>query len=108
MHQSIMTSEVLSPSTVMGAVATGFASFVREKGAEVEDIFERSALHPGAMSNPNQPISLPAFLKAVDTAAQVIDEDNFGLWLGNQFRPEYLGLWGYLGLSSDSDSSSGT
>ena len=100
MHQSIMTSEVLSPSTVMGAVATGFASFVREKGAEVEDIFERSALHPGAMSNPNQPISLPAFLKAVDTAAQVIDEDNFGLWFGNQFRPEYLGLWGYLGLSS--------
>ncbi|AVD83797.1 MULTISPECIES: AraC family transcriptional regulator [Pseudomonas] len=88
------------PATVMGAVVSGFASFLRLQGAEAEDIFERSAINPDVLGDPNQPISLPAFLKAVDTAATLTENDNFGLWLGNQYRPEYLGLWGYVGLSS--------
>lgn len=89
-------------STVMGTVVSAFSSFLQNQGAEVEDILERSAIHPDILSDPNQPISLAAFLRAVDTAALRTGSDNFGLWFGNQYRPEYLGLLGYVGLSSES------
>lgn len=100
MHRFTLARDTKQPTTVMGAVISGFASFLRLQGAEVEEIFERSAINPDVLGDPNQPISLPAFLKAIDTAALLTDSDNFGLWLGNQYRPEYLGLWGYIGLSS--------
>lgn len=100
MHRSRLVRDTSQPATVMGAVVSGLASFLRNQGAEAEDIFERSAINPDVLADPNQPISLPAFLKAVDTAAQLTGSDNFGLWLGNQYRPEFLGLWGYIGLSS--------
>ncbi|MDY7552273.1 AraC family transcriptional regulator [Pseudomonas veronii] len=100
MHRSPPTQAAPQPTTVMGAVLSGFASFVRLQGAEPEDIFERSEINSDVLDDPNQPISLPAFLKAVDTAALLTNSDNFGLWLGNQYRPECLGLWGYIGLSS--------
>ncbi len=100
MHRSIPVHDAATPTTVMGAVVSGFASFVRSQGAETEDIFERSGIHPDVLGDPNQPIPLPAFLKAIDTAAQLTHSDNFGLWLGNQYQPEFLGLWGYIGLSS--------
>lgn len=100
MHRSISTRDIPQAATVMGAVVSGFASFLRQQGAEAEDIFERSAINPDVLGDPNQPISLPAFLRAIDTAALLTENDNFGLWLGNQYRPEHLGLWGYIGLSS--------
>ena len=88
-------------STVMGTVVSAFSRFLENQGAEVEDILERSAIHPDILTDPNQPISLAAFLKAVDTAALRTGNDNFGLWFGHQYRPEYLGLLGYVGLSSE-------
>ncbi|HBO6052662.1 AraC family transcriptional regulator [Pseudomonas aeruginosa] len=100
MHRFRLECDTSQPTTVMGAVVSGLASYLRNQGAEAEDIFERSAINPDVLDDPNQPISLNAFLRAIDTAAQVTDIDNFGLWLGNQYRPEFLGLWGYIGLSS--------
>ena len=100
MHRYSVVGDTSQPTTVMGAVISGFAAYVREQGAEAEDIFERSAINPDVLNEPHQPISLRAFLKAIDTAAQLTGNDNFGLWLGNQYRPEFLGLWGYVGLSS--------
>lgn len=100
MQRTTFARDTSQATTVMGAVVSGFASFVRSQGADTQDIFERSAINPDILDDPNQPISLSAFLKALDTAAQMTESDNFGLWLGNQFRPEFLGLWGYIGLSS--------
>ncbi len=87
-------------ATVLATVASGFASFTGTQGVDVEDIFDRSALNPDILKDPNRPIALHSFLNALDTAARITGNDNFGLWLGSQFRPEYLGLWGYIGLSS--------
>ncbi|WP_286776474.1 MULTISPECIES: AraC-like transcriptional regulator QhpR [unclassified Pseudomonas] len=100
MLRSSSPHDASQPSTVMGAVVSGLASFLRQQGAEPEDILERSAINPDVLGDPNQHISLPAILKAIDTAALLTENDNFGLWLGNQYRPENLGLWGYIGLSS--------
>lgn len=100
MQRLVPSRAAVEPSTVMGAVASGFASFVSGRGHAVENIFECAAINPDILREPNQPMSLQAFLGAIDAAAQVTGDDNFGLWLGHQFRPEYLGLWGYVGLSS--------
>jgi AraC-like DNA-binding protein len=85
----------------MGAVVSAFVSFLSDKSVESEEIFERSAINTDVLCDPNQPISLSAFLNAIDIAAQLTDINNFGLWFGNQYQPEYLGLLGYIGLSSN-------
>lgn len=99
--RSSLAFEPAKTATVMGTVVSAFANFVQAQGADVEEILERSAINPDVLSEPNQPISLAAFLRAVDNAAIYTGSDNFGLWFGNQYRPEYLGLLGYMGLSSD-------
>lgn len=99
--RSSLAFEPSQTATVMGTVVSAFANFVQAQGADVEEILERSAINPDILSEPSQPISLAAFLRAVDAAAIHTGSDNFGLWFGNQFRPEYLGLLGYVGLSSD-------
>ena len=75
--------------------------FISDKNVESEEIFERSAINSDVLNDPNQPISLSAFLNAIDISAQITEIKNFGLWFGNQYPPESLGLLGYIGLSSD-------
>lgn len=87
-------------ATVLATVASGFAAFTDQQGVDVAEIFDRSALNPEILNDPNRPIALSGFLNALDTASDITQNENFGLWLGHQFRPEYLGLWGYIGLSS--------
>lgn len=87
-------------STVMGAVVFGFASFLQQQGVAVDTIFERSSIHPDVLLQPNQPISLRSFLNAIEIGVRVTGNEDFGLWFGNQYRPEFLGLLGYLALSS--------
>ncbi len=87
-------------ATVMATVALGFASFVNGQGVDAEEIFDRAALKLDLRNDPSQPISLGSFLTSVDIAADITQNENFGLWLGSEFRPEDLGILGYLCLSS--------
>ena len=101
MHQSLSIDHHPQSTTVMASVVPAFVSFISDKNVESEEIFERSAINSDVLNDPNQPISLSAFLNAIDISAQITEIKNFGLCFGNQYPPESLGLLGYIGLSSD-------
>lgn len=101
MHNASRYSSPSDSSTVLASVASGFASYARGEGLDVDELFEQSALSTDLLSDPTREISLHSFLDTMDSAVNVTGNDNFGLCLGSQFQPEYLGLLGYLALTSD-------
>ncbi|WVM87576.1 AraC family transcriptional regulator ligand-binding domain-containing protein [Halopseudomonas pachastrellae] len=52
------------------------------------------------MACPTQSLSLIHYCQAMETAAEQLGQDNFGLHYGYQFQPQSLGLLGYIGLCS--------
>ena len=87
-------------TTVLASVASGFANYADASGLDKEDLFDRAGLSLNVLQDPNQSICLKKFLDILDNAALTSGDDNFGLSLGADFKPEYLGLIGYIALSS--------
>ncbi len=87
-------------ATVMASVASGFAQYADASGLDKEDLFDRAGLSLDVLLDPNQSIRLKTFLDILDSAAMTSGDENFGLSLGADFKPEYLGLIGYIALSS--------
>ncbi len=87
-------------ATVLASAASGFASYAKSEGLDVEELFDQSSLSTDLLADPTQAICLRSFLDMMDRAANVTGNDNFGLWLGNQFQPEHFGHLGYVALSS--------
>ncbi|MBB5696494.1 AraC-like transcriptional regulator QhpR [Muricoccus pecuniae] len=87
-------------STVLAATTTGLEDFIRRLGGDAEGVLERAGLGCGQAARPNSPIRLDRYCLAMDHAAVATGNDNFGLWFGQQFAPQSLGLWGYLGCAS--------
>lgn len=89
-----------SSTTVLGAAACGFESFIARQGGSSRHVLQRAHLATDAPFLPSKRISLSRFLTAIDQAAACTGNTNFGLWYGEQFSPESLGPWGYVGLAS--------
>ncbi|WVM92197.1 AraC family transcriptional regulator [Halopseudomonas pachastrellae] len=65
-----------------------------------ERILGHSGLDPERLACPTQSLSLIHYCQAMETAAEQLGQDNFGLHYGYQFQPQSLGLLGYIGLCS--------
>ncbi len=85
---------------VLAPAATGVDRFISEHGGDVDRVFGEAEVNPECIGNPTVGMSLKSFCGLFESASQDTQNDNFGLWFGNQFQPEDLGLWGYAALSS--------
>ncbi|WP_416885973.1 AraC family transcriptional regulator [Marinospirillum sp.] len=85
---------------VLAAAATGFSDFISQQGGDPERILGHSGLDPERLACPTQSLSLIHYCQAMETAAEQLGQDNFGLHYGYQFQPQSLGLLGYIGLCS--------
>ncbi|ANQ23770.1 hypothetical protein BA893_19225 [Vibrio natriegens] len=101
MYMSTHSQTKSSHSTVLSSVVSGFVNYTQNQGVDVYNILERSALSIELLESPNNPAPLGSLIKAFDLAAYETQNDNFGLWLGNMYAPEELGIWGYVGLTSN-------
>ena len=59
-----------------------------------------AGIAPEMAGQPTLQLRLAAFITLFEEAARRTQQDNFGLWFGNQFMPRDLGLWGYAAISS--------
>ncbi|CAK9884378.1 MAG: HTH-type transcriptional regulator VirS [Candidatus Erwinia impunctatus] len=85
---------------VLSAAATGLGEFIHHWGGDAERIFGISGIDPEALSCPTLSLDLVSYCRVMEEAARQSDGDNFGLHYGKQFRPQSLGLIGYIGLCS--------
>lgn len=85
---------------VLAPAATGAVSFIERNGGDVDRVFGHSGIEPSSIDNPTLSLSLNAYCGLFEEAARHTQNDNFGLWFGNQFMPRDLGMLGYVAVAS--------
>ena len=97
-----MESSVAGPGRpfVLAAAATGIVEQIESRGGDVDSIFGNTGVSPSMAGSPTLQIGLTDFCRLFEESAHRTGDGNFGLWVGNQFRPHDLGLWGYLAVCS--------
>ncbi|MGH1430246.1 MAG: AraC-like transcriptional regulator QhpR [Neptuniibacter sp.] len=87
-------------SGVLASVTIGLEEFIEAQGACSQLVLSRSGLQPGLYKNPNRHISLKHYINSIHESARASGNEHFGLWFGEQFKPEGLGLFGFHAITS--------
>ena len=85
---------------VLAPAATGVVSFIARNGGDVDRIFGEAGIDAQSIDNPVLALNLKSYCRIFEVAARQTQNDNFGLWFGNQFAPRNLGMLGYLSVCS--------
>jgi len=85
---------------VLAAAATGFRDFVGRNGGDAERVFCSAGVEEKQLDNLNLSLDLASYVGMLELAAAQTGNDNFGLWYGQQFQPEMLGLIGGIAIAS--------
>lgn len=85
---------------VLSAAASGLSDFISAKGGDVDRIFGVSGIDPETLDCPTHSLDLVSYCRVMEEASRQAGLDNFGLHYGKQFKPQALGLIGYIGLCS--------
>jgi AraC-like DNA-binding protein len=89
-----------SQRNVLAAAATGFREFMSRHGGAADEVFARVDLAEDQLKDINRPVDLGSYVRMMELAAAETRNDNFGLWFGQQFKPEMLGLIGEIAIAS--------
>ncbi|GIZ10988.1 AraC family transcriptional regulator [Pseudomonas sp. NCCP-436] len=93
-------SGVQSNTGVLAAAASGLCDFIGKHGGDADRILGVSGIDPEVLAHPTLSLALPNYCRVLEEAARQSGCDNFGLYYGQQFKPQALGLLGYIGLCS--------
>ncbi len=85
---------------VLTPAATGVSEFIKVHGGDADQVFGEVGINPDCIGNPIVGMGLQSFCDLFESASKNTQNDNFGLWFGNQFQPDDLGLWGYSAISA--------
>lgn len=86
---------------VLSSAATGLIEFIQQKGGDADRILGHAGLNPEHLQHPTLSLDLNQYCAVFEESACQTQDDNFGLHYGNQFKPDALGMFGYVGMSSD-------
>jgi AraC-like DNA-binding protein len=108
MNRIVGTADAGGPATVptgaspaiLASAATGIVGHIERLHGDIDSIFGNAGIAPEMAGLPTLQLRLSAFITLFEEAARRTQQDNFGLWFGNQFMPRDLGLWGYAAISS--------
>jgi AraC-like DNA-binding protein len=95
-------AEMNSNRGVLAAAASGLSDFIITKGADVDRVLGICHIDPELLQRPTLSLGLTNYCQVLEEAARQSGCDNFGLHYGRQFKPQSLGLIGYIGLCSSS------
>jgi AraC-like DNA-binding protein len=85
---------------ILASAATGLVSFIGQQGGDAERILGRAGIDSERLEHPTLSLDLNQYCQVFEEAARQTGNDNFGLRFGQQFKPDALGLLGYVGMCS--------
>ncbi len=85
---------------MLSAAASGLDTVITSHGGDVDSIFGTAGIDPEQLQHPTLSLGLGNYCRVLEEAAAQSGCDNFGLHYGQQFKPQMLGLLGYVGLCS--------
>lgn len=100
MSARIIHCHANSRRTVLAAATTGLEQFISRNGGNPQRVLARVGWAEHQLSDINLPLDLSSYVRMMELAADETGNDNFGLWFGEQFRPEMLGLIGGIAIAS--------
>lgn len=96
----VLHSRDHSQRSVLAAATTGFTDFLARNGGGAERVLARAGMAEDQLTDINCPVDLASYVRMMELAASDTGNDNFGLWFGQQFKPEMLGLIGAIAIAS--------
>ena len=96
----VLHSRDRSQRSVLAAATTGFTDFLTRNGGTADRVLARAGMAEDQLSDINRPVDLASYVRMMELAASDTGDDNFGLWFGQQFKPEMLGLIGGIAIAS--------
>jgi AraC-like DNA-binding protein len=85
---------------VLAAAATGFRDFMDQNGGGSDQLFSAVGFDEEQLNDVNLALDLSTYVEMMEKAAGQTGNDNFGLWYGQQFQPDMLGLIGGVAIAS--------
>lgn len=85
---------------VLASAATGLVEFIQQAGGDPDSILGRAGINPECLNQPTLSLDLHQYCAVFEEAARQTHDAHFGLRYGRQFKPDALGLLGYIGMSS--------
>ncbi len=99
-HGGAAAAPTSAAPAILASAATGIVGHIERLHGDIDSIFGNAGIAPEMAGMPTLQLRLAAFITLFEEAARRTQQDNFGLWFGNQFMPRDLGLWGYAAISS--------
>ncbi|HEX7389796.1 MAG TPA: AraC family transcriptional regulator [Acidiphilium sp.] len=101
MSTAYSSSVLAAPgSHVLAAAACGVAEFITACGADPDRVLGEAGFDCRDLENPHAAVSLARYVAMMENAAQRSGNAHFGLWFGQQFQADHLGLIGELALAA--------
>jgi AraC-like DNA-binding protein len=85
---------------VLAAAADGVERFIDLHGGDSCRVLGKAGIPESRLGDPKRPLDLGSYIGMMELAAADTRNGNFGLWFGQQFQPQRLGLIGDIALSS--------
>jgi AraC-like DNA-binding protein len=85
---------------ILAAAANGVGDFIAESGGRPDVVFERAGVEAACLGDRRIALDLADYVTMMEEAARETHNDNFGLWFGQRYRPEMLGLIGDITLAA--------
>ncbi len=85
---------------ILAAAANGVSDFIVTSGGRPEIVFERAGVDAACLGDRRRTLDLAGYVAMMEEAARETHNDNFGLWFGQRYRPEMLGLIGEITLAA--------
>lgn len=85
---------------VLAAAASGVIDFIDSHGGNAETVLHRAGIDVSWLTDPTLPLDLAAYVQMMEESAAQTGNGNFGLWYGQQFQPQNLGLIGGVTLAA--------
>lgn len=99
LHRGSEDREPLAGTGVLASATAGAQEFISRHGGDPDSIFGNSGINPDNIG-PTTNISLKSYCTLFETAAKATQNDNLGLWFGQQFGSTELGLISYVAVHS--------
>ena len=78
---------------VLACAATGIVPFIEKLGGDIDRIFGNAGIAPDMAGSPTLKLRLADYCRLFEEASRRTQNDNFGLWFGNQFAPRDRQYW---------------
>ena len=93
-------AKLAAPTINLASVVYGLDDYLRSRGANAGEALRRVGLDPGDLTDPDRRVPLVRYLELLEICADVLEDPQFGLKFGAQYKPRHAGVVGNVALAS--------